>query len=342
MKEPSAVPCHWTQKWARVSTVFALLILLVSCASPEDQPATTTSETAAAGIDSVTVATIDVRRAEGISVFDDSVWIGSEIEFGATPEENGISRIDPTTNEVTTVVPRTDSSFSCDGTSVGTDGLLWACSGGNVIGVDPDSGEVALEVEFEGSSDQFFVGTDEEGLWLAASDGLSVVHLGYDGSELGRVDLPSVCWDNAVLDGIVYLTCSDTGELVAIDPAAGTAAVAVSGLVSPSTIGLGHGVVWFSSNVPGAGVSWYDPETEESGQVANTPDVSLGCIAEASESMWAWGSGDQLVEIDPTTRMVVSSLGATRPNSSGCVAEGFGSLWITSVNFGQVTRLTPP
>jgi hypothetical protein len=58
--------------------------------------------------------------------------------------------------------------------------------------------------------------------------------------------------------------------------------------------------------------------------------------------MWAWGSGDELVEIDPTRRMVVASLRATRPNSGGCVADGFGSLWITSVNFGQVTRLTPP
>jgi hypothetical protein len=94
--------------------------------------------------------------------------------------------------------------------------------------------------------------------------------------------------------------------------------------------------------VPDAGVSWYDPQTGESGQVANTPDVSLGCIAEASESMWAWGSGDRLVEIDPTSRMVVSALQATRSNSGGCVAEGFGSLWLTSVNFGQVRRLTPP
>jgi hypothetical protein len=268
---------------ARVSTAFAWVIVLVSCASPADQLAATTSGTALAEIDAMTVTTIDIRRAEGISVFDNSIWISSEIEFGATLEENGISRIDPTTNEVTTVVSRADSSLSCDGTSVGTDGLLWACSGGKVIAVDPDTGEVALEVEFEGSSDQFFVGTDQDGLWLAAADGLSVVHLGYDGSELDRVDLPSVCWDNAVLDGMLYLTCSDTGELVAVDPASGSAAVTVSGLVSPSSIGLGYGLVWFSSNVPGAGVSWYDPQTGESGQVANSPDISLGCIAEASE-----------------------------------------------------------
>jgi hypothetical protein len=154
-----------------------LVIVLFSCASPADPPPGTTSGTALAQIDDATVATVAVRRAEGISVFDDSIWISSEIEFGATPEENGISRIDPTTNEVTTVVPRSDSSFSCDGMSVGKDGLLWACSGGKVIAVDPDTGEVAVEVEFEGSSDQFFIGTDQEGLWLAAPDGLSVDHM---------------------------------------------------------------------------------------------------------------------------------------------------------------------
>ena len=325
---------------AKVLIAFALGML--SCASPQDESAGTTTVAAPAGIDAVTVATIDVRRAESISVFENSLWVGSEIELGATSEENGISRIDPTTNEVTAVVPRDDSSFSCDGTRVGADGLLWACSGGKVIAVDPDTSEVVLEVEFEGSSNQFFVGTDQEGLWLATSDGRSVVHLGYDGTELDRVDLPSVCFHNAFLDGALYLTCSDAGELVTVDPASGSATVTISGLVSPSTVGIGHGLVWFSTNVSGAGVSWYDPETGESGQVADSPDISLGCIAQASESMWAWGSGDQLVEIDPATRMVVSALGASRPSSGGCVAGGFGSLWITSVNFGQVTRLTPP
>ncbi len=327
---------------AKILIAFALGLIVISCASPQDQSASITTVAAPAGIDAATVATIDVRRAESISAFENSIWVGSEIESGATPEENGVSRIDPTTNEVTVVFPRDDSSFSCDGTRAGADGLLWACSGGKVIAVNPDTAEVEMEVEFEGSSNQFFVGTDEEGLWLATSDGMSVVHLGYDGTELGRVDLPSVCFHNAFLDGVLFVTCSDAGELLAVDPDLGSVDVAVSGLVSPSTVEVGHGLVWFSNSVSGAGVSWYDPESGDSGQVADSPDISLGCIAEAPGSMWAWGSSDQLVEIDPTTRTVASALQASRPNSGGCVAEGFGSMWITSVNFGQVTRLTPP
>lgn len=284
-------------------------------------------------IESLTLAEIEIEAAEWMISSGGMVWVLPDAEFGDDREVYALQGIDPETNTVTATFSRVESG--CNGPRGRS---VWVCDGSVIRRLDPRTGEVQATLEIEMSNRQGPIPTDDQGLWYLEIEGTELLHIGFDGTELGRVDLGIICDQVGLTEQHAFVTCGGDSILKVVDLAQLEVVGENDSLQQLGVVTGAGDRVWLGFAHGSGGVGWIDAALD-SGEVDGSPEVSLGCLAVEGDRVWARGTDLHLVRIDAATATVTETFASERNLGAGCVTVADGSVWVSSVPFGTVRRL---
>jgi virginiamycin B lyase len=231
-----------------------------------------------------------VRAVIDVAGFPD--WIAAGYGSIWLADGSGVLEIDPRTKKIVHIGDL--GSQPCEGMASGF-GSIWFvdCVRSTLVRIDPVSARVVRQIRLAPGSPQSegYIALDRHAVWVPVAVGAA---------------------------GAVYR----------IDPATNRV-VARIGLPSDSAgAAAGFGAIWVTSASANV-VFRIDPATNA---VAAKIGVHPGprFIAAGAGGVWSLNQGDGSVShIDPTTNRVVATIPTRVPGSGGCIAAGYGRVWVT-------------
>ena len=268
-------------------------------------------------------------QAEGFG----AVWV-------ANSAKNAVQRINPHANKVTATVPV--GAAPCDGLTTGF-GSVWAVDcAGTVLRIDPGTNRVIARISALAASDEGLIAAGEGGVWL-----LSYHNIDHD--YLLRIDpatnkvaanvlVPAGSTAAAVGFGSVWVTTAAGSSVERVDPAKRKVVATIHVHSEPRFLATGEGAVWVLNQSDGS-VSRIDPHTNHVAATiaANVPGEG-GCIAAGEGGVWVTMPGTPVSQIDPQTNAVTEQFTGT---GGDCIGTGYGSIWLSNHELGNVWRFTP-
>jgi virginiamycin B lyase len=231
-----------------------------------------------------------VRAIVRVSGFPD--WITAGYGSIWLANGRGVLQIDPRTNRVVRTLAR--GTKPCEGITAGF-GSVWTvdCGRAALVRLDPSSGRVVKRIPLLPGSPQSegYITADRHGLWVPVGAGLR-------------------------------------SALYRIDPATGRVVARVRLPYDSSAAAAGFGAVWVTSASANV-VYRIDPATNAvAAKIKVHPMPRF--IASGAGGVWSLNQGDGSVShIDPVTNRVVSTIQTRVPGSGGCIAAGYGRVWVT-------------
>jgi YVTN family beta-propeller protein len=216
--------------------------------------------------------------------------------FGSVWLGNGraIERINPGTNKPAGYVAA--GTQPCEGVATGF-GSIWTvdCPRSALIRVDPKSGKVVRRIPLPGTAPdgEGQLTTDTHGVWVPTSNPVTL-----------------------------------KSTLVRVDPASNRITARIRVPYDSSGAAAGFGAIWLTS-AGSSSVLRIDPAAS---RVNATIKVrgSPRFIAAGEGGVWSLNQDDGSVShIDPATNKVVATIPLIVPGSGGCIAAGFGGIWVT-------------
>lgn len=205
---------------------------------------------------------------------------------------SGVLQISPKTNKVLRLVAR--GTQPCEGLAAGF-GSIWIvdCNAGRLLRINPASGRLTASVALPLGSVQSegYIAVDRHAVW-------------------------------------VPLAAGQKGALDRIDPATNKITAKIPLPADSSGATAGFGAIWVTSSSANA-VFRVDPATNA---VVAKVQVDSGprFIAAGAGGVWALNQGDGSVShLDPGTNTVVATIPLHLPGNGGCIAAGFGRVWVT-------------
>jgi len=265
--------------------------------------------------------------ADWLMIADGNVW---------TAAGSGIVKLDPKTGERQAF---TELMGICLGLDAGY-GSLWAgaCDEPAIWRIKPDTGAVVAKVSLPvgGLQDEGSVAAGEHGVWAISTTHQLVKVDPTKNKVAGTWDLPSGAAAVRAGLGSLWVTLSDTDQLLKIDPADPSKQVAISVGAYPRFLTVGHDAVWVMNQHDGS-IS----RVSAAGMVLGTTKVADriegGDIAAGGGSVWVQPGGLLLVQIDPSSGNVVARYGP--PSGSGGVAADDAAVWVSAHDVSAVWRL---
>jgi serine/threonine protein kinase len=224
----------------------------------------------------------------------------------------------------------------------------------NAVGViDPASNDLVDEVQVGREPESIIAG--EGGIWVANVEDKTVSAIDPADIEstprtISVTDYPS---DVATADGSVWVALGPLAELVAVNPAEGSAAIPISALGPGAACGAPRASLTF-----GRGSLWFVCERAELGKIdpktGNAERIGLACgglltsstgvapifsdVAYGLDALWIVNrASNAVLEVDPAVCEV------RRPITVGAgpvaVAVGEGTLWVANYDDDTVTRV---
>jgi virginiamycin B lyase len=338
---------------AMIASVVAAASMVTTCGAPpsgQPVPATVSSASPAmsmspepsAAPSTDTPVSIEAAGATRIEIAGAPDWVAIAAGSAWVAVDGGVRRVDATTGvpDGLIVVP----GVICLGFDIGFDSL-WAgsCDRHLLARIDPSTGGLDtpfIDLPVAGLQEEGSIGVGDSGVWLVSS-GHELLHLDPVTNAVdGRWPLPAGAAAVRAGLGSVWVTISDTGGLLKIDPAdpRTSRAIAVGG--GPRFLAIGEDSVWVMNQADGT-VSRIDA----SGTVVATIDVSDvpirgGDIAVGGGSVWVRTEQDLVVRIDPATNAIDRRYGP--PSGSGSVAVDDTAAWVTAHDTSSLWRLPLP
>ena len=289
----------------RMARRLAALLLLAAAAcggsgdsdntggSSQDSRATPAETSAPAGAE--VTATVKVPgKPTGVTYGAGAVWVASS---------NGVTRIDPSTNEAVATIPYPDG-FKATAPfdplppfariDADDDGV-WVALGAHrdipVVRIDPKTNKVAATVTIEDAGDISRISVGETAVWVTS----------LNASTVTKID-------------------PKTNEIVAtIDTVKKPGAAA-----SPSGVAEAFGSLWVENHEEGV-LLRIDPKSGE--VLERTRTDATGEIATDDTSVWVVGAGSTAVDrVDPKSGKITPIEGCELTTSADA---GDGSLWVT-------------
>jgi virginiamycin B lyase len=242
------------------------------------------------------VGTMSELRKERVSavvkVGDTPDWQAQAPDAIWIANSTKLQRIDPATNRVTN--GRASIQRPCAGLTSAF-GSVWSedCFNDALVRVDPRAGREVARIPLLAATD--------EGLITATSHGVFVV---------GQNDF------------------STRFFLADVDPASNKIVARIPLPRGSAAAASGFGSVWVTDPDKGI-VSRVDPVRR---RVTATVKARPGSrfLAAGEGAVWVLNQADGSVsKIDPRSSRVVATIRANVPGSGGCIATGFGSVWVT-------------
>jgi streptogramin lyase len=299
--------------------------------------------------------------ANYVAVGDGSVWISGP---------DGVSRVDPATNEVVASLPGHLSPYTGTSIAIG-EGAVWAFEGINeregaasIVRIDPETNEVAATIQtdlvphFDGGAGPGLWGitTGFGSVWAGSHFGGAVLRVdpATNGVEVIQVPRREV-HVGAVLNGRIWIAATDAeagvcggdDPLIAIDPASNEIVVHDEPLLVCDEVRAGFGSLWTN---PGGSIVRIDPSNPER-RVATIdlpwaslrPGAGAMEMAVGDDALWVGLSDPEspdyegiVVRIDPKTNEVVGEL--RLPTPANGIAAGEGAVWVTD-GLGTLYRI---
>ncbi len=276
-------------------------------------------------------------RPDWLAMGFGSVWV---VDY----RPPSVARIDPSTNRVVSSIPL--SGDACLGLTITRD-AVWVpdCVHHVVVQIDPVTNRVArtIAIDFWVDDEGAFV-TADGSLWLFVTDSLAA------SSILERVDpatgriqarIPVGAGSYVVAGDSVALWVSSThgAELERIDPGSNTVTAHVAVTPRPKFVALGAGGVWVLHQQTGS-VSLIDPDRAVvAATVAAGVPTPWGDITTGAGAVWVSVNGTPVTRIDPVTRRVTNQY--VGGSGADAIRYGFGSLWVSDHEHGEVWRIDP-
>jgi YVTN family beta-propeller protein len=288
-----------------------------------------------------------------------AVWVPNEAD-------GTVTRIDPATNRVAATVtigdPQVMQAHGCGVDSVHSlmwDSLLyrrcslpsalasdgrsvWAADNAaqGLARIDPRTNRVVQRISI--GADPFAIAWGFGSLWVTSyfQDPQEVLRVDpTSGRVLAEIAGPTFGGTGIVVGaGAVWVAATYAGTLTRIDPATNSITATIPVESYPLALTVGAGSVWVR-NEDSSSISRVDPGTDRvtaavrgiNSLPQSHPDdfVTFG-----RDGLWI--AGVELLRVDPRRNRLVARIDV----SGSAVAEGYGSLWLTSV-FGTLQRVDP-
>lgn len=276
----------------------------------------------------------------------ESVWL-----LAPDQETPSLLRVDPESVAVVATIALPESSRECQGFVV-TDDAVWACTGEGAVRIDPSSNQIIGSVAFPVGRSLGRLAAGAGAVWALGGDEIApnmvvridpgsmtaqTFQLGHHGSTL------------AFGFDAVWVTVTQEGLLLRMDPVSGAVSEHATGLGRPWVVTAGPDSLWVTLSAEGEEpVGEGEPTVVRIDPTGAQASVSIatgaapgggGEVWAGEDAVWVRAPDVFLVRIDPATNAVVDSISGPRDN--GGVAEAFGWIWATAEHEFRVYRLEP-
>jgi sugar lactone lactonase YvrE len=259
-----------------------------------------------------------------LAVAEDGVWVKRD--------DSTLDRLAPDTGRSALSVEL--GGGLCQGVGAGL-GAVWACRDTDVVRVDPASGEVTAVFPLNKAASQGHLVTVAGRLWVLTGDGSTL--LGVDpasGAVVCTIALGARGTDLGAGPAGLWVASQPDGQVLRVDPDAGTVAVRATGLDRPLAVAVTD-QVWAGGSDTTVRL---DPTT---GAVQVTAAIGIGLdggIAASAGAVFLRNGERFLVRLDASTGAPVSGVSAD-VGSAGDVVVAFGSVWTTASDDAALFRL---
>lgn len=331
------------------SAVVALLFMTSACSSPPSSvpaaspsatptgptatprvtaPATAVPPSTPPSIESAGAIRIRISPAgDWLAIADGSVW---------TAAGPGIVQLDPVTGGRRAF---TKILGICLAFGVGYESL-WAgaCDEPAIWRIEPATGAVLARIPLpvDGIEEEGSVAAGEQGVWLI-STAHALVKIDPATNEVaGTWPLPVGAAAVRAGLGSLWVTVSDTNELLKIDPEDPTVQTRIGVGAYPRFLTVSEDAVWVMNQHDGS-VTRVAANGEVVGTIEVGPRIEGGDITSGGGSIWVQPGGLLLVQIDPATNRVVAEYGPR--SGSGGVAADADAVWVSAHDVEAIWRL---
>lgn len=275
-----------------------------------------------------------------------SLWL-----LAPDQETPSLLRVDPETVAVVATIALPESSRECQGFVV-TDDAVWACTGEGADRIDPTSNEIVGSVAFPVGRFYGRLAAGAGAVWALGGDEIAPnVVVRIDPASMTAQTFPLGKYGTTLAFGFdsVWVTVTQEGLLLRVDPASGAVSEHATGLDRPWIVTAGPDSLWVTLSAEGEEpVDADEPTVVRIDPTGGQAPVSIatgaspgrgGGISAGEDAVWMRAPDLFLVRIDPATNEVVDSI--TGPPDNGDVVEAFGWIWATAEHELRVYRLEP-
>ena len=352
----SPIPTRATTPFVAVACALALAACATDPETPEALPSpvasTATSSGASPSASAPTGDSIDDRAEASLeNVAGEPDWplegFGSIWALAPDQEEPAMLRLDPATNEIVASIPLPGQR--CQGSTV-TEDAIWACVTAGVVRIDPETNAITGEVPFETGQVWGRLAYGSGSVWaIGVGDDIPNQLIRIDPAAMTATAIPLGHGAVSLAYGFdaAWVTASQDGLVLRIDPETEEVTEHATGLERPFTIVAGPDSLWvtlFGSEdlAPDeATVVRIDPDdgSAVTGIATGAASLGKGGLWATDEDVWVRAPDTFLTRIDPATNEVVETISG--PPGTGDVTVAFGSVWITAGNALAIYRMAP-
>lgn len=266
-------------------------------------------------------------RPIAVAVAADAIWVSSF-------EGQGLSGINPDTNQVETSIPVGEQA---DGLAIDTEGGLWVVNrkDAEVWRIDPTTGAVLAMVALDESPSKVAVG--EGAVWVVNEGSNTLSQIDPETLATTTFHVGERPVEVLVAEGNVWVSNHESGTVSRVDPSDGSRTDIQVG-DGPLGLSAGFDSIWVAIKFENMVVR-IDPDSLE--VIAEIP-VGRGPdgVAAGAGAVWVTNSLDGTVSrIDPEADEKTDTI-AVEEMPDG-IAVGHGAIWVANNVGGTVSRLEP-
>ncbi len=262
-----------------------------------------------------------------------AVWIG-------TTGPDAVVKIDPRTNAVAARVRLPGEP--CAGLASGF-GRLWVPLCGHngdrnsLAEVDLNTARLLRVLPVGPAAEEGGVAVSRDSVWLVVDKDGDLARIDpRTGATRQTVRLHAGCYNPIQASGVIWVSCIDADQAVALDAATGTILARVQTGPQPRFLSAGAGSIWVLNQGDGS-VTRIDARTHRPvASIAVGVPGHGGDIAFGAGEVWISVAGIPLTAIDATTNAVRRQWVGSGGDS---LRAACGALWITDYHAGTVARI---
>jgi streptogramin lyase len=291
-----------------------------------------------------TIAELGIVGADFPIAAFGSVWV-----VAADRPKPAVVRVSPESNEIEAqiLVP----GRRCQGMTAGF-GSVWACNDKGIARIDPRTNKIVSLLDLPTVSSNRLA-TTADSIWAFTSangvepaDGLLKIDPTSETAE--TIQLGHDAGTMTAAFGYLWVTSVRDGLLLRVDPGTGEVKTVMTDLPQPYFISAGLDSLWISlhgdpdvaSSPDEATVLRVDPTSlAVRAEIAAGPLQVYGEVAADETGVWVRTPATFLTHYDTTTHDVLERI--TAPKGGGSILLAYGSVWVTSYDFGHIWRIAP-
>jgi hypothetical protein len=293
------------------------------------------------------VATFDVEYAvapDWPALLADSLWV--LVPDGDDP---AVLRLDPSTGDEQARISLPGGT--CEGIAAGF-GSIWACAPDGMVRIDPASNTIAATVAFQRPPEWFGrPAVGEDAVWMGSGEVVADTVVRIDpatNAVTGTYPVGHTVSQLAYGLGYLWVTSTNDGLLLRVDPASGAVATVAEDLVDPYTVTTGAGRVWVG--LQWVGTDDVDPDPSVPDLFRFDPSAGSGDFFDygmrpqtfndmgvTDDAAWIQGTDPFLFQVDPESGAIEWVIASDR--GSGAIAIAGDVLWLTLWRDNAVLRI---